>query len=494
MPSILDDLFDAPIEPNETQAQPEQKQAPLTEDAPTAIQDRIGKALLSPEDRAARPPSPIGLPPIVASPAGIDLCGYQWDAVQQMVAQGSTLMADEQGLGKTRQAIAALALADAFPAIVYAPPAIAWVWEEELEALLPGVKTHIVEGVRQQHDRREHGEDVTIVPYTAQPPVIRPGEYRAFVADESHYLKNGEAQRTQKILGMVDALGDTMKLLLSGTPVFSEPQDLVAQLRILGRLWCFGSSQNFERTFLWPQSKYVQKRGARNTGLLNEGLRRCAGLIRRRKRDVLPNLPEKNREIVETPLRPDVAEILTNASADLMKKRVKLPKNQYFALLSRLRATISAAKQDGVAEWIRLFKEVNSQDQLIVMGWYADPLKKLAAEFQDECVLVNGATTAKKKKQAVKDFQAGNARIFFGNITSAGVGLTLHRAHHVKVYDLPWTATELMQAEDRAHRIGQTKEVTSWLGVAAGTIDINVLRTLQRRIREQEKIIDGEPE
>jgi SWI/SNF-related matrix-associated actin-dependent regulator 1 of chromatin subfamily A len=116
-------------------------------------------------------------------------------------------------------------------------------------------------------------------------------------------------------------------------------------------------------------------------------------------------------------------------------------------------------------------------------------------------VAYNGTMNDDEKAEAVKDFNSGKARVFVGQIKSAGVGLTLHgdgRNHHVIICQLPWSPADITQAEDRVHRIGQTSDVNIEICLASidnvWTIDERLWALLEVKAFSAGEIIDGKGE
>ena len=115
---------------------------------------------------------------------------------------------------------------------------------------------------------------------------------KALVLDESHYVKNPRAKRTQAVRRLAEALPEgALKLALTGTPVMNHPDELIAQLRILGRLQEFGSGARFARRF----------QGAGAEERIHWHLRRRC-FVRRLKSEVLPQLPAKSQVVVPVAL------------------------------------------------------------------------------------------------------------------------------------------------------------------------------------------------
>ena len=187
------------------------------------------------ERRAASPRSPRG------SAASCE--PFQWAGVRYVLDARRAFLADEQGLGKTVEALAALEADDAFPAIVVCPASLKLNWQRETRAA--GCRTAavaVVEGrVGGAADGATSRSSTTRSSPTHRETLAR-RRPRALVVDESHYCKNPRAKRTQAVRRLAEAVPpDGLRLALTGTPVLNHAEELIAQLRVIGRLEDFGS-------------------------------------------------------------------------------------------------------------------------------------------------------------------------------------------------------------------------------------------------------------
>ena len=200
-------------------------------------------------------------------------------------------LADEQGLGKTVEALATLEADDAYPAVVVCPASLKLNWRREIEHWLPHRSVTVVSGTGGVAE----AADITVINYEivhahrVRLSLRRP---RALVLDESHYVKNPRAKRTQAVRKLAESLTeDALRLALTGTPVMNHAEELIAQLRVIGRLEDFGSGARFARRF----------QGAGAEERIHWHLRRRC-FVRRLKADVLPQLPAKRQVVVPVAL------------------------------------------------------------------------------------------------------------------------------------------------------------------------------------------------
>src|SRR4051812_43303426 len=222
---------------------------------------------------------------------GGELRPFQRGGVAYALWSRRTFLADEQGLGKTVQALATIEADEAYPAVVVCPASLKLNWQREIEHWLPHRSVTVVSGTSGTHE----AADIVVLNYEivqAHRARLTLRTPKALVLDESHYVKNPRAKRTQAVRRLAGGLApDALRLLLTGTPVMNHPEELIAQLRVLGRLEEFGSGARFARRF----------QGAGAEERIHWHLRRSC-FVRRLKVDVLPQLPAKRQVVVPVAL------------------------------------------------------------------------------------------------------------------------------------------------------------------------------------------------
>jgi SNF2 family DNA or RNA helicase len=433
------------------------------------------------------------------------------------VTNGRVLIADEMGLGKTIQAIATIHGTDAYPALVVVPASLKLNWEREFSAWTPGKSVTVVMGTKNGAGLPD--ADVTVINYdilTSWVDELRNRGFASLVCDESHYVKNAKAKRTAAVKSLADGIGRVM--LLTGTPVLNRPQELISQLEILGVLdTVFGGFWNFAKRYCRAHRTRwgMDMSGADNLEELNRKLRGSV-MVRRKKEDVLTELPPKRRSVV--PLELDNLKEYKAAEADVIgyhaaKKledaefkatlkgktpnQVKAAKARRYASEERkaeaaeqliriedLKQVAVKGKMEAAFGWIESFLE--SGEKLVVFGTHKNVVKAIADRFK--CPKIDGGTKAADRQAAVDRFQTDDeCRMIVGNIKAMGVGLTLTAASNVAFLELGWTPADHDQAEDRCHRIGQDDSVTAYYLVADQTIDNEIFDLIQAK----RQVVDG---
>ncbi len=429
----------------------------------------------------------------VAAVLGGELRPFQWAAVRYALDARRAFLADEQGLGKTVEALAAVEADDAYPAIVVCPASLKLNWEREAARWLPHRTVAVVSGRSAVPPRG----DITILNYeivtshTAELARLGP---RAIVVDESHYCKNPRAKRTQAVRRLAGAVPpDGLRLALTGTPVLNHAEELIAQLRVIGRLEDFGSGARFKRIF-----------GSAQHGVDEERLhwhlrRRC--FVRRLKTEVLPQLPAKRQVVVPVALdnereyrlaEKDVIEWLRTQPLDLSELNAKIAatlRAQRLAQLGTLQRLAARGKLHSALAWIHDF--LASDEALVVFARHVEVQEAVLDRFPGALHLL-GRDNAEQRAATIDTFQSGDGPPLIVCATRvAAQGITLTRASNVAFLELEWTPAMHDQAEDRCHRIGQRDAVTAWYLLAADTIDETMAELIQAKRRTVAAVTDG---
>ena len=433
---------------------------------------------------------------------GGELKPFQRAGVSYLLERRRAFLADEQGLGKTIEALAAIEAADAYPAVVVCPASLKLNWLRELERWLPGRSAQALAGNGRAHSAEEVAPvvaqaDVTVVNYdivAARLQELSALGPRALVLDESHYCKNAAAKRTQAVQRLSASVPrDGLVLALTGTPVTNRPAELISQLRILGRLEDFGSGVRFGQRFRGPDAHLR----------LHWHLRaRC--FVRRLKADVLPQLPAKTRAIVPVELdneaeyrlaERDLVAWLRSQPLDLRELDAKVAaalRAERLVRLNALKLLAARGKLHAALAWIHDF--CSSGERLVVFAGHREVQRAVLARFPTALHIL-GEDSAVSRDSALQAFQAPDAeqanQLIVCSIEVAGHGLTLTRSSNVVFLELAWTPAKHDQAEDRCHRIGQQDAVNAYYLLAADTIDETISTLLERKRAVIGAVTDG---
>ncbi len=474
----------------------------------------------------------------IPAPVGLSYLPYQRAGIAYAMQRPRCLIGDEMGLGKTIQAIG---LINADPSIktvlVVCPSSLRLNWQREAQKWLTrSFKFHLVD------DGSAPPANATFVIVGYPRLVGKPGvaivkalmdrQFDLLVTDEAHFCKNPKAQRTTAVLGKqahkaepaVAGLIDRARraCFLTGTPILNKPVEIQPLLAALAPTefgnffkfalrYCDAKKVPAGRNMVWDFS------GASHLDELQTRLRTTV-MVRRLKKDVLTDLPAKRRQVVVLPTNGASSAVAAESSAwqrhqqtiDELSDAVDLAaamddKAAYekavsalaeaqriaFTEISRERHNVAVAKIPAVIEHLRGMLD-EGVSKIIAFAHHHDVVHALQAEFGAEAVSLTGETPMADRQVAVDRFQQdASCRVFIGSITAAGVGLTLTAASNVVFAELDWVPANVSQAEDRAHRIGQTESVLVQHLVLDGSLDCRMAEEIVAKQAVADRALDN---
>ncbi len=414
------------------------------------------------------------------------------------------ILADEMGLGKTLQTLAFFHSCHtnkklSGPVLIVCPTSLVFNWLAEAKKFTPTLKVIALHGTG-RHSRFEDiaKSDLVITSYALirrDAEKYREMEFDTLVLDEAQHIKNHQTQNSQA----VKAVKADYRVVLTGTPMENSVLDLWSILDFLmpGYL---GSATDFKERYEQPITR--DKDEAVQARL---GRRLRPFILRRLKTEVAKDLPAKLEQISYCELTDDQLEIYKQVLAVSRKEVMDavgangVAKSKMIVLnaLLRLRQICcdlrllkmeNAEFTDDSSGKVAMFGELLEQaidggHRVLVFSQFTTMLAllkdKLTAEKIEYCYL-DGSTT--NRGAVVEKFQ-GNAKIpvFLISLKAGGVGLTLTGADTVIHFDPWWNPAVEDQATDRAHRIGQTRVVTSYKLIARGTVEEKILALQQKK-------------
>lgn len=434
-----------------------------------------------------------------------ELFPYQAYGVEWLKNHPAALLADDMGLGKTAQAIRYAEAVGARNVLVVCPASLKINWQREW-AMWAGRKAHISNSTNGGVFKLD--DVVVIINYDvvhARRAEVTSRVWDLVIFDEAHYLKNQKARRTRACFGFrsFKPIDGERKLLLTGTPVLNKPVELWTLLRYLRPdVWrdYFGYVKRYCGAFKGPWGWDVS--GATNLDELQRVLRSNL-MLRRRKEEVLTELPPKLRQIVE--VEPDSgARKLIQRDAGIIDRALKalgLGKEETLTEEEFSEAVWAMMGGDGIpfeeqstvrretgeakipAAIAHLTDAVGAGHKVVAFAWHQEVIQRVAEQFPG-CAVVTGDTSVPKRQSAVDRFQTqDDCNLFIGQINAAGVGLTLTASSHVVFIELPWSPALVTQAEDRCHRIGQHDSVLVQHLVLANSLDSKMAKVLLQKQR-----------
>ncbi len=425
--------------------------------------------------------------------------------------RGRALLADEMGLGKSFQVIGWLATYPEFrPALIVCPAHLKWNWKGEFEKFYGRMQVEVLSGMKPY---RTAGK-ILIISYTS---VLAWLDYfialkvDVIICDEAHFVKHASAGRTVACRRLARICKRV--ILLSGTPLENNVLEVHGLVGMVDP-HVLGTHYTFKQEYASFVTKVVRRNGVAertNSGKVKvrkvvDGAKSMTHLykvlaatimLRRKKKDVLPQLPPKRHHLITFQLSGkeyDEAEKALMSKVETERDTVlsQTDKFKYLRFFASLRQVAARARLAQSCEWIESFLE-EGDGKLIVIAHHKLVISELRRRFPDS-LLIDGSVADSREKQRVADeFQTGNTRIIFGEISSIGTGYTLTAASDVLFFELSEKPSTLDQAADRMHRIGQLADyVDIWYHVAKDTIEEDLMNFLDKKRTVARGVLDGE--
>jgi SWI/SNF-related matrix-associated actin-dependent regulator of chromatin subfamily A-like protein 1 len=454
---------------------------------------------------------------------GLKLYKYQLEGVNFIeYHKGRALIADVMGLGKTVQALGWVQFRkDVKKVLIICPSSLKINWQEEFEKWVSRpFKIQIIEGTTPYPITG----DVVIINYDILNSWIvelKLTHFDVCIADELHYCKNHSSQRAKAFIEITKGIQNLIGL--TGTPIENDPMEIFYLVNLINKnifpnyvkfieRYC-DAKLTEQRVHGGKVRKIWKRNGFTNQAELHRILKKHV-MIRRTKEQVDLQLPPKTyanidlkidnwqvylqaendfikyiKESFDAKAAKQLHDNLHPEELDLDEKLDAISRAPALAKIQALKMLAAQGKMQQVIDWIKDFLETD--EKLIVFTINKVIVKTLMDAFPF-AVKIDGSTSKEKRNEAVKSFQNDpKCRLFIGNMKAAGIGLTLTAASKVAIVQFPWNPGELVQAEDRAHRITQKEKVTIYKFVAKNTIEERIVQLLKNKQIEIDKIIDG---
>jgi superfamily II DNA or RNA helicase len=429
-----------------------------------------------------------------------DLRPYQKDGFSWLVflheLNSGGILADDMGLGKTVQAIALLLWAKTKEKrklnLVVAPTSVVPNWEREISKFAPGLKTVVWQGAnRSQREPELEKADVMITSYALlrrDEELLQSLDLRYVILDEAQHIKNPMSQTARS----AKKLSSERRLALTGTPIENR----------LSELW---SIFDFVSPGLLGRLKTFEERVARpiDRGDIETAQRLRATIkpfvMRRVKSDVAKDLPDKIEQEMIVPLADEQAklykqilrQVRKSVLSEVEKQGVSKAQIQILAALTRLRQVAcdprlmklpdtdfthdDSGKLAALRELID--EAIDGGHRVLVFSQFVEMLNHIRAALDADGVeyqYLDGST--KDRMERVDRFNEDpSVPVFLISLKAGGTGLNLTGADTVVHFDPWWNPAVEDQATDRAHRIGQTKNVNVYKLIAEGTVEEKIL-------------------
>jgi len=426
---------------------------------------------------------------------------WQPRAIEALLANDRFILADDMGTGKSTSAIIAALESKAKKILIVCPASVKINWKKEIKNYSDR-PILIVEGrkwgstydfyiinydiLKNYHttDKKDENDDLKL---------ILKEKFELAIVDEAHYISNTTANRT-KLLN--DILKKIPKVwLLTGTPMTNRPINYYNLLKIVNssvtlnwqhyvKRYCKGFKFKSNGRYIWSTSGHSN---------LDELRERTKNLVLRRLKSEIPGLPEKTisplfLELHSTFYNEELDEFMRISEKERKKESIAVTINR----LMKIRQVIAYEKLPYTYELIDKCLELDKK--VIVFTNFTMPLDMIHEKYPKNSVIYDGRMSSAKREDAKERFQNDpKIKILIGNIVAAGIGINLTAAEVVIMNDLSFVPSHHSQAEDRAYRHGQNKDVLVYYPIFENTIEQIVYNILLRKKDVIEQVMgDGE--
>jgi len=409
---------------------------------------------------------------------------FQRAGVAYCVANKRVLLADEMGISKSLQSMLSIEQLGAYPCLVVAPKVVRRQWVREVAKFMAARTATECNG------KLDLAGDFVVINYdilAKHLEALKAHGFKALIVDESAMIKQKKTARSKAVKALASMPGLEAVLLLSGTPILNRPVELVHQLDVLGRLREFGGAMEFMKKYCNAhQTRFGwDMTGASHLDELNLKLRaRC--MVRREKRDVLPELPALQRTVVPCEItdKRAFARAMADAIGWLRAAKGSISdaalRAEALVRINALRQMAASFKYDSALAWLTSWLEAAEGQKLVVFAHHRDIQARLVADLPG-AVSISGDDSDAARQAAVDRFGNDPAcRVMVCSLKAASVGLNLQCASTVAFVEFGWHAGDMDQAEGRVHRIGSAAtSINSYWLAGEDTFDQDMIDLIE---------------
>lgn len=433
------------------------------------------------------------------------------------------LLGDDAGLGKTRTTIEAWESQNCQRILVIGPAVSRLVWADELAkwqthpnipyvVIAPGTTTWNEKSIQALVDTPaiivivafDTFSTVKVNPTSrAIVRALATARWDLVVIDEGHRLANPGSTRTQAIYGRrldrnhcVTQNADRV-WVLTGTPTPNNASEIYPHARALWpEALAPDASEHYQfieryctyRDMTWGRSIT----GSKNSAELRRRL--ALHILRRRKTEVLPELPPL--DFVVTPVPSEILATMHGddfVPPDLEGDELLAWLQQNVAHLSTLRRRMGSLKVQPVSDYVQDMLD-SGVPKVVVFAHHIDVVDRLCEQlFENGVVIIKGDTNTNERSEAITTFQRPDGpKVFVGQIDACGVSITLTAASDVVFCECSWVPGANIQAASRCHRLGQRSAVLARMMTVPGSLDARIVEALTRKARDISELWDTE--
>lgn len=405
--------------------------------------------------------------------------GYNWFKNLSDLGLGG-ILGDEMGLGKTIQTIAFLASEKNGTSIVVVPTSLLYNWSDEFKKFIPGLKVCIINGEKKEREKNIGNYcdyDVLITTYGLiknDIDLYENIEFKNIILDEGQNIKNYKAQ----ITATVKKLKANNRFILTGTPIENNLNELWSLFDFImpGYLYTY---KVFNEKFVKNESNLEELKILIKPYILRRTKKEAAGeMPEKYEKKILVNMPKEQKDVYDA----CVKEIQDKIN------REKMNNITIFSFLTTLRQlcldpSLVTNEYNGESgkfnEVLNIINKDQKENKILLFSQFTKALKKLALKLDKEKIqycYLDGSISSAARIKLVEEFNNDkNKRVFLISLKAGGTGLNLTSANMVIHFDPWWNPSIEDQATDRAHRIGQKRDVEVIKLIAKGTIEEKIV-------------------
>ncbi len=429
---------------------------------------------------------------------------FQKEGLSYLVGTERALLADEMGLGKTIQALAFLSAKKAYPAIIVVPPHLIKNWEHEISRFLklpgsgqldlyggnPDGAVHVIEGLKPYELPPASIYITHYLLLRGWKNALQDYDFKAVFFDEIQELRH---TGTEKYSAASILSASTPACIgLSGTPIYNRGGEIWSVMNII-EYHCLGDWDSFTREWCYGYGSDV----VTNPEQLGEYLKKEGLMLRRTKEQVLKELPPKRRVVQTVDFDKGrygklIQEAIDKAQTiDEIKDRFERGRITR-EIVNDSRQAIGIAKAPFVTTFLKML--LDADEKVLVFAYHHAVFDIYHEELKTyNPVEITGRQTAKEKDENVRRFMEGKTNLCMVSLRAAA-GLNLQRATCVVFGELDWSPAIHSQAEDRAHRMGQTDSILCYYLVAEEGTDEVIQEFLGLKISQFSGIMGDKTE
>lgn len=434
-----------------------------------------------------QPPLNLSIPENLALPS--DLYPYQIKGVEFLLANKHALLADDMGTGKTVMTLVALKIllqqGVLKNVLILCPPSVLHEWRHHLEEWAPELVTTFVRGTKQIRaaiwDSPSH---VYVTTYSTLRNDVHSGRLQSnyhsrfdlIIVDEAHHIKNPSTAQSRALR----TLRPTRRWALTGTPVQNSLEDMIALFEFIypGLLSQFDTEERVKKKI-------------------------SPHFLRRRKQEVMPELPPKVRQELELDLDRDqkraYEQVERESLLEIEALGDRVTKQHIFAKINKLKQICNFAPGKNTSPKLEDLRErieeiILSGQKVIVFSQYiGEGINKVEKGLKPYKLskIVGGQSDGARSLEIERFKRTEDICILLASVRSGGEGLNLAEASYVVHFDHWWNPAVMWQAEDRVHRRGQKNSVNIYSYWMMDTIDERIRVILDRKGLLFDNLVDG---